>query len=133
MTGKEILRRLCLLAGLAFFCAVFFTLFPIGCPLKRLTGVPCPSCGMTRAWFAALRLDFSQAFSLHPLFWAVPPVALLLTFGRGRFFYWACAAVGVLFLGVYLWRMLQYFPSVYPMEYDYGSLLARLMGWSAGG
>lgn len=132
MTRRDVVRRLCLLAGLALFCVAFFALFPIGCPLKHLTGLPCPSCGMTRAWFAALRLDFEAAFFWHPLFWAVPPVALLLTFGRGRAFQIACAGVGLLFLGVYIWRMVRFFPGC-PMDYNYSSLLAQLMGWGAGG
>ncbi|MDD2955721.1 MAG: DUF2752 domain-containing protein [Oscillospiraceae bacterium] len=133
MSAKEIGRRLCLLACLAVFCVIFFSVFPTGCLFKRLTGVPCPSCGMTRAWFAVLRLDLAGAFALHPLFWCVPLVGLLLAFGRGKVLFWGCVAAGALFLAVYLWRMAQYFPTVSPMDYDYTSLLARLMGWSAGG
>ena len=43
-----------------------------GCLIRELTGIPCPGCGMSRAWFAALRLDLGAAFSLHPMFWSVP-------------------------------------------------------------
>ena len=45
-----------------------------GCPLRLATGVPCPTCGMTRALWAAARFDFSAAFRFHPLFWFVPPL-----------------------------------------------------------
>lgn len=36
---------------------------------------------MTRAWLAALRLDYAAAFAYHPLFWVVP-IAFVLAFVR---------------------------------------------------
>lgn len=50
----------------------------LSCPIRELTGIPCPGCGMGRAWLAVLRFDFSGAFRYHPLFWAVPVVALFI-------------------------------------------------------
>ena len=44
-----------------------------GCPIKLLTGISCPGCGMTRAWIQLLQLHPAAAFSYHPLF-AVPVV-----------------------------------------------------------
>ena len=35
------------------------------CPLRALTGIPCPSCFLTRATCASLRGDFSSAIKLH--------------------------------------------------------------------
>lgn len=49
----------------------------IGCPILFFTGVSCPGCGMTRAYFSLLRLDFSAALGNHPLF-PLPPILLLL-------------------------------------------------------
>ena len=34
------------------------------CPSVLLTGYPCPACGMTRAAFCLLRMDFKGAFSI---------------------------------------------------------------------
>lgn len=57
--------------------------FSYACPVQALLGVPCPGCGMTRAWFAVLRLDFGRAFALHPFFWSVPVLyAYLMADGR---------------------------------------------------
>lgn len=36
------------------------------CTFKRLTGLPCPSCGSTRALAALARLDLGAAFALNP-------------------------------------------------------------------
>ena len=43
-----------------------------GCLLKDIFGVPCPSCGMSRAFYCVLRLDFSMAFYYNPAFWVIP-------------------------------------------------------------
>ena len=45
------------------------------CPIRHATGVPCPSCFLTRSICASLGGDFLNAFKMH-LFG--PPLALLL-------------------------------------------------------
>lgn len=36
------------------------------CPLYAVSGIPCPGCGMTRAFFSLLRLDFAAAWKWNP-------------------------------------------------------------------
>ncbi|MBQ7338227.1 MAG: DUF2752 domain-containing protein [Clostridia bacterium] len=62
--------------------AVYLVLFAlgIGCPIKYVTGISCPGCGMTRACLAALRLDFDAAFTYHPLWVTLLPVAFAALF-----------------------------------------------------
>ena len=38
------------------------------CPFHELTGIPCLTCGVTRAIYALLSFDLSGAFCLNPLF-----------------------------------------------------------------
>ncbi len=35
------------------------------CPIRHFTGIPCPTCGMTRSFMAIARGDFSQAVNYH--------------------------------------------------------------------
>ena len=35
------------------------------CPIKHWTGIPCPTCGMTRSFMAIVRGDWTEAFSEH--------------------------------------------------------------------
>lgn len=48
------------------------------CPAKRLFGVPCPGCGMTRAVRMLLHGDVAGATAMQPLVW--PLLALGVAF-----------------------------------------------------
>jgi len=61
--------------GIVILYGVLFGL-GITCPIKWLTGISCPGCGMTRACVSALTLQFSQAFFYHPLWVALPFVLI---------------------------------------------------------
>ena len=51
-------------AGLA--AIVLIAVF--GCPFETLLGIPCPGCGMSRAFICLFHLDLRGAFIYHPLF-----------------------------------------------------------------
>ena len=75
------------------------------CPMKRFLGVPCPTCGATRAAALLLRGDVVGAFALQPMVATacvvVVPAALLAiaVFGRRRVVAWA----GALFRRAMFW------------------------------
>jgi hypothetical protein len=39
---------------------------PSTCPFLRVTGYPCPTCGMVRSWHSMLRLEPARALHDHP-------------------------------------------------------------------
>lgn len=90
----------------AVLCAILalalFKLSGIPCVSRYFFGVSCPGCGMTRAWLSAVRLDFEQAFYYHPMFLAVPFVALIVIFRR-KIPAWLFWSLIILTLGAYLW------------------------------
>lgn len=50
------------------------------CPIRHLTGIPCPTCGMTRSFMAIGRGDLNQAVAEHlfgPLLFASFVVAIV--------------------------------------------------------
>ena len=68
-------------AGLALFLAMCLyskvKSTPI-CLLKRIFGISCPGCGMTRAFLAILQMDFRQAISYNIL--SIPLFAGILIY-----------------------------------------------------
>ena len=75
------------LVGLALYFAILILWWQLElpCVFRYLTGIPCPTCGLTRAWLAAFRLDFTAAFLQYPMFWCVPVLVLYLLLD-GRLF-----------------------------------------------
>lgn len=65
------------------------------CLFYALFCVPCISCGMSRAWLSAFRLDFGGAFAVHPMFWSVPVLLLYVLFD-GKLFSRKYANIGAL-------------------------------------
>lgn len=37
----------------------------LGCPIRHLTGIPCPACGMTRSWIAITQGNLPKALEYH--------------------------------------------------------------------
>ena len=58
------------------------------CMLRRVFGLPCPGCGMTRAFAALARGDLRAAFAFHP--WA-PVVAAELA---AAWLLWGASVIG---------------------------------------
>lgn len=69
----KVFCSLCWLGFLMTFLLLHFLSFKfesvgIPCLVYKTTGVLCPSCGVTRMIDALISLDFSAAFSYHPVF-----------------------------------------------------------------
>jgi hypothetical protein len=48
------------------------------CPLRFVTGIPCPMCGMTRGVTALVHGDFARALLMNPASFVAVALALLL-------------------------------------------------------
>lgn len=83
--------------------------FGITCPIKFITGVSCPGCGMTRAYLSLLRLDFKSAYYYHPLF-VLPALGLIIYIFRDKFSKKFLSRLEIffvlVFLIVYVFRMM---------------------------
>lgn len=75
-----------LLCGLVY-AALYRMGLRISCPIHTLTGLYCPSCGVSRMCMHLLAGEWQKAFSCNPaLFCLLPPLALLLA--RAELNYW---------------------------------------------
>lgn len=48
------------------------------CPLRTVTGIPCPLCGMTRGVTALVHGDFARALLMNPASYLMVALAILL-------------------------------------------------------
>lgn len=123
--GKGVLDRIKLII-LVFIIYFFMTLLHIGCPIKFITGISCPGCGMTRAVIAALQLHFHQAFYFHPLFLLTPLMLGLFVFNDFirpvlRKIIWII--VIVIFLVTYIIRLLFMQNDIVTIDIESGLML----------
>lgn len=73
---RHLLSRFCFLLSCGIFLLLWLR-FIHACPIRAVTGIPCPGCGISRAWFAAFQLDLRQALRFHPMFWSLIPGCIL--------------------------------------------------------
>lgn len=76
-------RRLLILGGLVLHFTIVYTVFAhmgITCLFQHILHIPCPGCGMTRAFLSLLRLDFAAAWHYNPLIFCMPYVFIYIFF-----------------------------------------------------
>ena len=106
---SDMRETIILMIVLAFYCTVVY-LFKLPCPIYFFTGVSCPGCGMTRAFFALLHFDFDAALYYHPLIFFCIFAFLILAVVHIKKKYLAkkilIAVFVVTFIVTYLYRLL---------------------------
>ena len=110
MRNKGVVTRLQEAVRVGVVLALFYgflSLVGVRCPIRFLTGISCPGCGMTRAWIHLVCGDVRGAFAYHPLV-LVPAAAFVIYLWKDRFkdrtIRLLTAAAVVLFLAVYVIR-----------------------------
>lgn len=101
--------------GFSYILLHELTGFSLHCPLRQLTGIYCPGCGMGRMCFHLLRFEFAEAFHDNCVIFCLLPIALVeavvhgyryIRYGNGRFNraenigVWVVVAILLVFGGV---------------------------------
>jgi len=68
-----------LITGIVFACKYLYEVYNIGfdCVVNKFTGLYCAGCGMTRALYSLIQLDFYQAFRYNVLSIVLLPIIVL--------------------------------------------------------
>lgn len=102
------------------------------CPIKLITGYPCPSCGMTRAGFAALTFNFKEAFFYNPIIFLLPPILWIIIFNERPIInkIYNCKLLWILLIIFvitnYIYRMYTIYPN-YPLDYEPNNLISFII------
>lgn len=127
--GKwETVKAVSIIAGFYLFLEL---VLGVTCPILYVTGISCAGCGMSRAWMCLLHLDFAGAFYYHPLFWLPAVGVVLLPFWKGiprKVRTALMTVVCILFLSVYIWRMLDVTDTIVVFQPEKGMLSKLFLG-----
>jgi len=67
-----------LFIGIAYYLFCKLTNLSLGCPLRSMTGLLCPGCGLTRMCFSLINLDIKGALYNNAGFFLLTPVFLIV-------------------------------------------------------
>lgn len=124
--------------AMALYLGLGTLLFESPCPLRKISGIPCPGCGLTRACFLAVQFKFGEATQMH-LFWIAVAIVLIAwviiryfiadenTYAKAmKILIKVIFVICILMMIYYLYRMITVFPMREPMLFDKHSLLHML-------
>ncbi|HEX3030153.1 MAG TPA: DUF2752 domain-containing protein [Clostridia bacterium] len=135
---KELMTKYKALLGIVFMVAIVSLMDGNTCLFKLFSGMPCPGCGMTRAYMRLAHLNISAALFYHPLFVIPPILAVVILFKNKGYIskvyksniFWG--ALLIVILGVWAARMFLLFPDTPPMDYYKGSLIGKIFAFAKG-
>lgn len=117
----------------ALYNIIVRTVFHAYCPFLIVTGFPCAGCGMTRAVFYILTGRVKRGMDLNP---AAPMwILFLLWFFAERYVHGhtprhvktVLAMVVLVTFGIYLYRMINFFPGSPPLVFYRNNLISRVL------
>jgi hypothetical protein len=129
--SSEKIRRNVVIA--AFVMILIIGYLFINCPVRFIFGIPCPGCGLTRAWSLVLQGNITDAFFCLLLFLLILPLIGLIIIDNFYLHYKIAAfsiiiyGLAALFFGVYIVRFIILFPHIAPMDYYDDAILLKLI------
>lgn len=112
------------LAFIAYVILLFISGNETICFFKVYTGLPCPGCGMTRAFLSVSRGNFQEAFFWHPLWiWVlIGPIVygFIPKWSKSAELHrkWLITITLITLLMIYMIRMVLMFPHTAPMDFN---------------
>ena len=117
------------------FCTLLTLMFGTCCPMRIITGLPCPACGTTRSMLALLRLDFKTVIQYQPVMPLLIAFAVFFCYRRyykkktdTRLFLRILGVIFIIGISAYIYRMYKYYPNMPPLEYTPNNLIQFIRG-----
>lgn len=130
---QNILNKVLFLLIALSSVAILFLLDGSACLFKNVWGIPCPGCGMTRAFLAVLKFDILKGFYYHPLFVLPVLIAVLYVVRNKRIgkliFANNMLWISVLIVTLSAWaiRLILLFPDIPPMDVNENAVFFKVL------
>lgn len=106
------------------------------CPIQEITGIPCPGCGMSTAFYYFVQGRFQEAYFFNPAFYVLLVFAFISGVGwlknrqflQSTLWRWLFWLVMLIWFCIWLLRMIYIYPN-WPMIYMEDNLLQRFILW----
>ncbi|WP_425447570.1 DUF2752 domain-containing protein [Dethiothermospora halolimnae] len=120
--------------GIVFF---YFIVFILGnntrCYFRNVFGIPCPGCGLSRAFTSFFNGDFIGAIHYHPLFIIPIIVFIVVIFKNNKYInqlyksnkFWNI--VCIILIGTWIIRMIILFPNKEPLRFYQDGFFPRII------
>ncbi len=120
------------IAAILVFGGIMQAVFGSICPMRAITGLPCPGCGMTRAAISLIRgrWDLVLQYNVLVVFWIGFILYLLwMRYVRARRVRWEAPVIllGLGTIAYYIYRMCLFFPGIEPIAYHSKNVVDWLM------
>lgn len=105
------------------------------CPMRMVSGFPCPGCGITRSLWLLCQGDIAGSIRIHPMGILIIPGMILgcyERYGSGSVKKWGQKYLiiwSIACITVYIIRMIYRYPHTEPMVYDSENLLQWGGAW----
>ncbi len=77
--------------------------FETGCLIQKFVGIPCLTCGITRAFFALINGNVILSFQTHPMLLSIPILIIMFIFSErifsGKFKKYSVILLVIILLG----------------------------------
>jgi hypothetical protein len=80
----------------------------VGCPLRAVTGIPCPLCGMTTSVTNTVRLDLVDALAASPAGVAAVVAAVAILTLRPRRLAVPAVIVPLVLVAMWVWQLVRF-------------------------
>lgn len=132
---KDIIKYSPLIIPIGTACIINKLIFNKICPFAIFTGLPCPGCGITRAFIYFIKLQWRQAFSMNPCIFIWIPVLIILFINRYLLYSVISPQIinrilvicGIISVIIYIIRMFTLYPDIEPMAYYHQNILHILI------
>ncbi len=128
---KDLKKYFPLIISIITACIINQLIFHKICPIAIFTGFPCPGCGITRAFYFLITMQWHKALTMNPCIFIWIILLIILFINRyilvkkltSKTINTLLIITGIISILIYIIRMTTMYPNIEPMTYYKNNIL----------